>query len=143
MKETCVKVALHAALRSVGLTKQAIPQIFSSDRYQKPPEGVFALHVVVEGKRIVVHEYSSERRGSYYRQEHPSLQAFVKAYVRGKIDNACTIYMATKRRDTLEKLKAGSPEDFLEVRAEIERLLNSKLESFLSGWLFSLLKVAV
>jgi hypothetical protein len=140
MRQIFLRIALRSALTSVGIAKTAIPEIFGPANYKKPPPDTGVRHVVVEPGRIVVHDYSLEHRGSYHRWEPPSFESFVKSFVNSQIDYACTIYMATVRKDTLDKLRAGNHEEFFRVRGEVERNLKNRLEHFLNGWRFAFLR---
>ena len=140
MRQIPVRIALRWSLASVGLRRVPIPKIFESKGYQKPSGDESALHVVIEPGRIVVHEYSFDYPHSHYWREYTSLESFVRAFVANKIDNACTIYMATARMDTLEKVKRGNFEDFVSVRRQLKQTFVNRLERFLNGQRFALLR---
>ena len=99
------------------------------------------MHVAINKGRIEMHEYSTDpREPAHMVKVFESLEAFIRAFVVQRIDWACTAYMATVRKDTLEKLKAGDFDEFFEARKRYEGLLTSRLESYLNGFTFSVLK---
>ena len=140
MRQIFLRIALRSALTSVGITKTEMPEIFGFENYKKPAPDTGVRHVVIEPERIVVYDYSLEHRGSYHRWEPPSLESFIKSFVNSEINYACTIYMATVRKDTLDKLRAGNHEEFFRVRGELEQNLKRRLEHFLNGWRFAFLR---
>ena len=100
------------------------------------------MHVAIGKGRIELHEYSTDpRESAHLVKTFESLEAFVRAFVVQRIDWACTVYMATVRKDTFEKIKAGDCAEFFEVRKKHEELLVRRLELYLSGFTFAALKV--
>jgi hypothetical protein len=96
--------------------------------------------VATNKERIELHEYSTDiREAPHTVKTFESLDAFIRAFVVQRIDWACTAYMATVRKDTLEKLKAGDFGEFFEVRKKYESELHKRLDRYLNGIVFSVI----